>query len=75
MNKSHPKPPFREQQQPVPGYTDQMDPRPDHGEESYKGSGKLAGKVALITGADSGHWKSGCDCFRSGRCRRADFLS
>ncbi len=54
MNESHPKPPFREQQQPVPGYTDQMDPRPDHGEESYKGSGKLAGKVALITGADSG---------------------
>jgi NAD(P)-dependent dehydrogenase (short-subunit alcohol dehydrogenase family) len=31
-----------------------MNPRPDHGEESYKGSGKLAGKAALITGADSG---------------------
>jgi NAD(P)-dependent dehydrogenase (short-subunit alcohol dehydrogenase family) len=31
-----------------------MDPRPDHGEESYRGAGKLAGRVALITGGDSG---------------------
>ncbi len=38
----------------MPGYTDQMDPRPDHGDKSYLGSGKLEGKVALITGADSG---------------------
>jgi len=49
-----PKPPFPSQPQPIPGYTDQMDPVPDHGEESYKGSGRLAGKTALITGGDSG---------------------
>jgi NAD(P)-dependent dehydrogenase (short-subunit alcohol dehydrogenase family) len=50
----HPKPPLPEQQQDMPGYTDQMDPRPDHGEASYRGSGKLTDRVALITGADSG---------------------
>jgi NAD(P)-dependent dehydrogenase (short-subunit alcohol dehydrogenase family) len=42
------------QQQAVPGSTAQMSPRPDHGEESYRGSGRLAGKIAVITGADSG---------------------
>src|SRR4051812_1835340 len=42
------------QQQQPPGRTDAMNPRPDHGEQSYRGSGKLEGKVALITGADSG---------------------
>jgi NAD(P)-dependent dehydrogenase (short-subunit alcohol dehydrogenase family) len=42
------------QQQARPGTTDPMRPRPDHGEESYKGSGRLAGKRALITGGDSG---------------------
>ena len=47
-------PPLPEQQQKVPGFTEAMDPRPDHGEESYKGSGKLAGKKAIITGGDSG---------------------
>jgi NAD(P)-dependent dehydrogenase (short-subunit alcohol dehydrogenase family) len=50
----YPKPPFREQQQPMPGSTRDMDPQPDHGEESYKGSGRLTGKKAIITGADSG---------------------
>ena len=50
----HPKPPLPEQQQDMPGYTDHMDPRPDHGEASYRGSGKLTDRVALITGADSG---------------------
>jgi NAD(P)-dependent dehydrogenase (short-subunit alcohol dehydrogenase family) len=49
-----PKPPFPEQQQPMPGSTDAMQPRPDHGETSYKGSGRLAGKRAIITGGDSG---------------------
>ncbi len=49
-----PKPPFREQQQPMPGSTGAMQPRPDHGEESYRGSGRLAGKAAVITGGDSG---------------------
>ncbi|MEC8179527.1 MAG: glucose 1-dehydrogenase [Pseudomonadota bacterium] len=48
------KPPLPEQQQEVPGTTEVMDPRPDHGEKSYKGSGRLAGKAAIITGGDSG---------------------
>jgi 3-oxoacyl-[acyl-carrier protein] reductase len=47
-------PPLPEQQQEPPGKTDAMSPRPDHGEESYRGSGRLDGKAALITGADSG---------------------
>src|SRR3979409_1072496 len=42
------------QQQEPPGRTGEMNPRPDHGEESYRGSGRLAGKAAMITGADSG---------------------
>ncbi len=42
------------QQQHPPGVTAEMEPTPDHGEESYQGSGKLTGKRALITGADSG---------------------
>ncbi|HEY0718670.1 MAG TPA: SDR family oxidoreductase [Streptosporangiaceae bacterium] len=42
------------QQQDVPGSTGEMDPKPDHGEESYRGCGKLEGKKAIITGADSG---------------------
>jgi len=50
----YPQPPFPEQQQPWPGLTSRMDPRPDHGEKSYKGSGRLAGRKALITGGDSG---------------------
>ncbi|WP_310264295.1 SDR family oxidoreductase [Pseudomonas sp. 3296] len=49
-----PKPPFPEQAQPVPGSQRKMDPVPDCGEQSYKGSGRLQGKIALITGADSG---------------------
>jgi len=47
-------PPLPAQQQQVPGTTDAMDPRPDHGEESYRGSGRLEGKKAIITGGDSG---------------------
>lgn len=50
----YPKPPFPDQPQPVPGLATRMDPKPDHGETSYKGSGKLAGRKALITGGDSG---------------------
>ncbi|WP_181704631.1 SDR family oxidoreductase [Chthonobacter rhizosphaerae] len=49
-----PKPPQPKQQQDMPGSTTEMTPKPDHGEESYKGSGKLEGRKALITGADSG---------------------
>ena len=51
---AYPKPPFPVQRQPWPGLASKMDPRPDHGETSYKGSGRLAGKRALITGGDSG---------------------
>lgn len=50
----YPKPPFKEQNQPWPGLASQMDPKPDHGETSYRGSGRLAGRKALITGGDSG---------------------
>ena len=50
----YPKPPFPRQPQPVPGEAREMDPKPDHGEDSYQGSGKLKGRKALITGADSG---------------------
>jgi NAD(P)-dependent dehydrogenase (short-subunit alcohol dehydrogenase family) len=50
----HPKPPFKKQPQEWPGLASKMDPKPDHGEASYKGSGKLAGRKALITGGDSG---------------------
>ncbi len=50
----YPQPPFPEQPQPMPGLAGRMDPEPDHGEESYVGSGKLKGRKALITGGDSG---------------------
>ena len=50
----YPKPPYPTQRQPMPGSTAKMNPRPDHGETSYRGSGKLAGKKAVITGGDSG---------------------
>ena len=49
-----PKPPFKQQTQPWPGLASKMDPKPDHGETSYRGSGRLAGRKALITGGDSG---------------------
>ncbi len=51
---SYPKPPFPGQSQPWPGLASKMDPKPDHGETSYRGSGRLAGRKALITGGDSG---------------------
>ena len=50
----YPRPPFKGQLQPWPGLVSKMDPRPDHGETSYKGSGRLLGRKALITGGDSG---------------------
>ena len=51
---AEPTPPMPEQQQSVPGSSAAMDPPPDYGEDSYRGSGKLDGKCAIITGADSG---------------------
>lgn len=51
----YPRPPLPEQHQATqPGLTPQMHPRPDHGEDSYRGSGRLRGQRALITGGDSG---------------------
>ncbi len=51
---SYPKPPFQKQRQEWPGLAGKMTPRPDHGETSYRGSGRLNGRKALITGGDSG---------------------
>jgi NAD(P)-dependent dehydrogenase (short-subunit alcohol dehydrogenase family) len=50
----YPKPPFDKQSQPFPGLAKKMRPKPDHGETSYKGADRLAGRKALITGGDSG---------------------
>ena len=50
----YPKPPLPEQRQPWPALQSRMTPRPDSGETSYKGSGRLAGRKALVTGGDSG---------------------
>jgi NAD(P)-dependent dehydrogenase (short-subunit alcohol dehydrogenase family) len=50
----HPVPPFPAQPQAMPGFTNRMVPRPDHGETSYKGFGRLSGMKAIITGGDSG---------------------
>ena len=54
MSQDFPKPPFPDQKQPMPGSSAAMDPQPDYGEDSYKGSGRLADKKAIITGGDSG---------------------
>ncbi|HEU4607096.1 MAG TPA: SDR family oxidoreductase, partial [Chitinophagaceae bacterium] len=54
----YPKPPIPKQEQEMPGSEQQMNPRPDHGEKTYKGSGRLQGKKAVITGADSGIGKA-----------------
>lgn len=59
----YPKPPFKEQQQPWPGLASKMDPRPDHGEKSYNGCGRLAGRKALITGGDSGMGRAAAIAF------------
>lgn len=52
--KQYPSPPFDPQPQAMPGVAGKMHPKPDHGEESYRGSGRLAGRKALVTGGDSG---------------------
>src|SRR5580658_11063444 len=60
---AYPRPPFREQNQPWPGLAGKMDPKPDHGETSYHGSGRLAGRKALITGGDSGMGRAAAIAF------------
>jgi NAD(P)-dependent dehydrogenase (short-subunit alcohol dehydrogenase family) len=59
----YPKPPFKRQSQPWPGLAGQMDPPPDHGERSYRGAGRLAGRKALITGGDSGMGRAAAIAF------------
>src|SRR5580704_4036162 len=59
----YPKPPFPEQHQPWPGLASKMKPRPDHGEDSYLGSGRLKGRKALITGGDSGMGRAAAIAF------------
>src|ERR1700722_6031575 len=59
----YPKPPFKEQTQPWPGLAGRMIPKPDHGEVSYKGSGRLKGRKALITGGDSGMGRAAAIAF------------
>jgi NAD(P)-dependent dehydrogenase (short-subunit alcohol dehydrogenase family) len=59
----YPAPPFEKQSQPWPGLASKMNPRPDHGEKSYKGSGRLAGRKALITGGDSGMGRAAAIAF------------
>jgi NAD(P)-dependent dehydrogenase (short-subunit alcohol dehydrogenase family) len=57
------RPPFAEQTQPWPGLASKMQPRPDHGESSYRGSGRLTGRKALITGGDSGMGRAAAIAF------------
>lgn len=57
------KPPYKKESQPWPGLASKMDPRPDHGEQSYRGSGRLAGRKALITGGDSGMGRAAAIAF------------
>ena len=59
----YPRPPFPRQRQPWPGLARDMTPKPDHGETSYKGSGRLAGRKALITGGDSGMGRAAAIAF------------
>ncbi len=59
----YPHPPFEKQQQDWPGLASQMTPPPDHGEKSYRGSGLLAGRKALITGGDSGMGRAAAIAF------------
>ena len=59
----YPKPPFKQQSQPWPGLASKMDPKPDHGETSYRGSGRLTGRKALATGGDSGMGRAAAIAF------------
>jgi hypothetical protein len=61
--KKYARPPYNRQSQPWPGLASKMDPAPDHGEKSYRGSGRLTGRKALITGGDSGMGRAAAIAF------------
>jgi len=61
--RKYPKPPYKKQSQPWPGLAGKMEPRPDHGESSYRGSSRLQGRRALITGGDSGMGRAAAIAF------------